>query len=330
MINNRNELECLCNKYFIIKIILWMFNFFKKRLQNPRWLLMLAITRFKTVSIIPTCKPTFIKKAVSNDSIFKNLNTNDIVESLTKDGFYLGIKLPENILQELLSFASSTDCYGNGKYQIGFAYAEKEKAEEKCGSFIRGTYFNTSLLCPAIKKLATDPKLLDIAAHYLGGEPVCAGTKLEWLFSLNEQNQRVLLKDMNFLSLKSNTRSGTYFFHYDLDDYNCLKFYFYLTDADLFSGVHFCVRGSHKKKKLAHILSIFRRCSDEQIIDDYGAENVVPICGAAGFGFVEDTFCFHKVTPPSRRDRLTLQIQFTLNDYGHNDLVDPSLLKNCC
>ena len=186
------------------------------------------------------------------------------------------------------------------------------------------------MLCPAIKKLATDPQLLDIAANYLGGEPVYAGTKLEWLFSLNEQNQRVLLKDMNFLSLKSNTRSGTYFFHYDLDDYNCLKFYFYLTDADLFSGVHFCVRGSHKKKKLAHILSIFRRCSDEHIIDDYGAENVVPICGAAGFGFVEDTFCFHKVTPPSRRDRLTLQIQFTLNDYGYNDLVDPLLLKNCC
>lgn len=83
------------------------------------------------------------------------------------------------------------------------------------------------------------------------------------------------------------------------------------------------------KKKLAHILSFFRRRSDQGIVEDYGAENVVPICGPAGFGFVEDTFCFHKATPPTRRDRLMLQIQFALNDYeNNNDLVDSSLLKN--
>lgn len=328
---NKGKLEILVGKYFIVKLCLWLYKFCKTRLQNPKWLLMLVLTRFKTVPIIANFyKPIKFNKTGLNRSIFKELNVSNVVESLNKDSFYLGIKLPESILQELISFASCTDCYGDGRYQIGFAYAEKEKAEEKYGYFIRGQYFNTSLCCPAIKKLATDPKLLDIAANYLGGDPVYAGTKLEWLFSVSEQNQRVLLKNMNFLSLKNTTRSGAYFFHYDLDDYKCLKFYFYLTDVDLSSGAHFCVRGSHKKKKLAHIFSFFRRCSDEDIISDYGAENVVPICGAAGFGFAEDTFCFHKVTIPSRRDRLTLQIQFTLNDYGHNDLVDPSLLKNCC
>lgn len=213
MINNLSKLEVLLRKNFIAKIILWLFIFFKKRLQNPRWLLMLVVTRFKTVPIIAKVyKPITLKKTGLNDSIFKKLNTNDVVESLTKDGFYLGIKLPESILQEILSFASSTDCYGNGKYQLGFAYAEKEKAEEKCGYFIRGTYFNTSLFCPAIKKLATAPQLLDIAANYLGGEPVYAGTKLEWLFSLNEQNHCLLLKDMNFLSLKMIAEAGLIFF----------------------------------------------------------------------------------------------------------------------
>lgn len=195
----------------------------------------------------------------------------------------------------------------------------------------RGDYFNSSLLCPAIKKLASDPKLLEISAKYLGGEPVLTGSRLWWLFSVNEQNQGLLLEDMRFLSLKENPREGAYFFHYDLDDYQFLKFFFYLTDVDLSSGAHVCVRSSHKKKKLAHLLSFFRRRSEQDIIDYYGADNVVPICGAAGFGFAEDTFCFHKATPPNLKDRLMLQINFALNDYGNrNDLVEPALLKKCC
>ena len=142
------------------------------------------------------------------------------------------------------------------------------------------------------------------------------GTRIWWLFVVNEQAY-----DLNM---------GAYFFHYDIDDYRCLKFFFYLTDVDLSSGYHVCVRGSHKKKKLAHILSLFKLRSDREIIDYYGEKNLVPICGETGFGFAEDTFCFHKATPPTSKDRLVLQIQFNTKDYNNsNDFVDPRLLHRC-
>lgn len=327
------QVNYLFNRYFFAKFYLWLYQYCKKRVKNPKWGLMLVFTRFKTVPFLAILfnKHLQVRTPEINHSVFEDLDIDDVIKSLSKDGFYLGIKLPTTILQELLKFASCTDCYGNGEHQLGFSFAEKEKAEEKCGqTFIRGEYFNSNLSCPAIKTLASDPKLLNIAANYLGGKIVYTVSRVGSLFAGNEQNQRLLLENMNFLSLKESTRDGAYFFHYDLDDYQCLKFYFYLTDVDLSSGAHVCVRGSHKKKKLAHMLSLFRRRSDEDIIEDYGAENVVPICGTAGFGFAEDTFCFHKATPPSHRDRLILQIQFTLNDYGNNDLVNPSFLKKCC
>ena len=333
MVNNeRNIAATLVCRNFWAKYFLITYQYLKKRLENPEWFLMVTISRFKTVPLLKSffVQPQIIEINKATPSLF-NIEVDDAVESLKKDSFSLGLKLPESIFQEILQFANSTDCYGNGEHHFGFSYIEKEKAEAKCDkTFRRGDYFNSNLLCPAIKKLAKDPKLLEIATKYLGGAPVHTGSRLWWLFSLKEQDQYLLLEKMRFLSLQESTREGAYFFHYDLDDYQFLKFFFYLTDVDVHSGAHVCVRGSHKKKKLAHLLSFFRRSSDEEIAGYYGAENVVPICGEAGFGFAEDTFCFHKAMIPTRKDRLMLQIQFALKNYGnHNDLVEQSALKRC-
>jgi hypothetical protein len=333
MVNNeRNIAATLVCRNFWAKYFLITYQYLKKRLENPEWFLMVTISRFKTVPLLKSffVQPQIIEINKATPSLF-NIEVDDAVESLKKDSFSLGLKLPESIFQEILQFANSTDCYGNGEHHFGFSYIEKEKAEAKCDkTFRRGDYFNSNLLCPAIKKLAKDPKLLEIATKYLGGTPVHTGSRLWWLFSLKEQDQYLLLEKMRFLSLQESTREGAYFFHYDLDDYQFLKFFFYLTDVDVHSGAHVCVRGSHKKKKLAHLLSFFRRSSDQEIAGYYGAENVVPICGEAGFGFAEDTFCFHKAMIPTRKDRLMLQIQFALKNYGnHNDLVEQSALKRC-
>jgi hypothetical protein len=333
MVNNeRNIAATLVCRNFWAKYFLITYQYLKKRLENPEWFLMVTISRFKTVPLLKSffVQPQIIEIKKATPSLF-DIEVDDAVESLKKDSFSLGLKLPESIFQEILQFANSTDCYGNGEHHFGFSYIEKEKAEAKCEkSFRRGDYFNSNLLCPAIKKLAKDPKLLEIATKYLGRTPVHTGSRLWWLFSLKEQDQYLLLEKMRFLSLQESTREGAYFFHYDLDDYQFLKFFFYLTDVDVHSGAHVCVRGSHKKKKLAHLLSFFRRSSDQEIAGYYGAENVVPICGEAGFGFAEDTFCFHKAMIPTRKDRLMLQIQFALKNYGnHNDLVEQSALKRC-
>ena len=145
--------------------------------------------------------------------------------------------------------------------------------------------------------------LLAIAAKFLGTPPVHVASELWWSFpvtaTLSEQLQAAQV------------------FHYDLDDYRFIKFFFYLTDVDLSSGPHVLLRGSHKNKKLSHQLLGVRCASkgDREIVECYGADNLIAICGSAGLGFAEDSTCFHKGTLPTEKERLLLQIEYAINNY---------------
>jgi len=240
-----------------------------------------------------------------NPSMFGDIDVNSIVQSLNSDSCYLGINLPQGILQELLDFAMTTICYGDRKPTLAFYYSERERVENMSGrQFNIGSYLNNTEMSVALKKLESDSGLLAIAAKFLGTDPVHVGTELLWSFPISATPLQRL--------------EAAQVFHYDLDDYRFIKFFFYLTDVDLDSGPHVCIRGSHKNKKFSHQL-LGVRCAgkeEKEIVDCYGAENVLTICGKAGFGFVEDATCFHKATPPCGKDRLLLQIEYAINNYG--------------
>jgi hypothetical protein len=301
----------------------------KRGAGNPRWLLMFILSRFRIFRSLMISSHKNSSSYEIQESIFQELDVDNAVKALKEDGSYIGIKLPPDFLYELLKFAHDSSCYGNMDCELGFPYARKREAEKKYGqSFISADYFNAVLLCPTIWKLAHDPKILEIASRYLGGKPLHTGSRLWWLFAKREEDKTLLVSKMTLLSLRNTIREGSYFFHYDLDDYRCLKFFFYLTEVDFSGGPHCCVRGSHERKKISHLFSPSRRCPDRDIQEFYGSENIRTICGEPGFGFVEDTFCFHKATIPSAKDRLMLLIQFTLNDYGNQtDVVDSSTLS---
>lgn len=247
-------------------------------------------------------------------SILENINVDKTIDFITRDGFSLGINLPQEVVWEIQEFAMHTPCYGNRKTNLGFYYPDKEQAQAKHGkALIVGSYYNTALLCPAIKKLESDPILLDIASKYLGAEPIHQGNQLWWSFAVES-------------SIYARRRAAQVF-HRDLDNGRFLRFIFYITDVDLCSSPHVCVRESHIQRKLSYHLSRKVR-SHQEIAEYYGYENIIPICGKAGFGFVEDTFCFHNETPTSSKDRLLLEIKFAANDYGiQNDLIEASQLE---
>ena len=59
-------------------------------------------------------------------------------------------------------------------------------------------------------------------------------------------------------------------------------------------------------------------------------EAFITVIGEAGFGFIEDTFCFHKGTIPKNESRLFLQLHFAANRYSNtqfHDDRDPNTLK---
>ncbi|RUT04293.1 hypothetical protein DSM106972_045210 [Dulcicalothrix desertica PCC 7102] len=291
---------------------------YKGLTKNPKWLLMRKVSRFKigrTIRYFLTRKSKLSQLTIDeSNSYFTNVNVNEVVNQLKEDGIVLGINLPQCIVKEIVEFAESTLCYANRKPELGFYYHQKEQAQiQTKKQFIVGSYFNTASLCPAINKLQKDTKLLAIAAKYLEREPVHQGSLLWWSFP----------GERTYQQLSSNGQ----LFHYDLDDYRFIKFFFYLTDVDKLSGPHICVRGSHKQKKLSHLI-LRKRETDEDIIKYYGAESLITIYGQAGFGFVEDGLCFHKGVAPTHKNRLILQIEFATTDYGmQHDIRDPSLLK---
>jgi ectoine hydroxylase-related dioxygenase (phytanoyl-CoA dioxygenase family) len=86
--------------------------------------------------------------------------------------------------------------------------------------------------------------------------------------------------------------------------------YFYLSDTDRHSGAHVVVAGSHKAKPLRMKLGSTRQ-PEHAVLRRYGADKVVVLEGAAGFGFLEVPSCFHKVLPPRTSSRLLLQLRYS-------------------
>lgn len=269
----------------------------------------------KSFSVVSS-SPTFSKtRSFSKDCsyVFENSNLNQIIEKLRTNGFCLGINLSQQMIQEIMQFARNTPCYGDGKNSLGFCYLDKEQAQLKHGNlFASGVYYNTALQCPAIRKLESDALLLEIAANYLGGEPIHQGNRLWWNFPVESSLYQ--------------RRQSAQMFHCNSDERRSVKFLFYLTDVDLCSSPYVCVGRSHKKKKLSKRL-LDEGLSFQQITEYYSYKNIVPICGKAGFGFVVDTCCFRQEAPPGSKARLVLQIEFAPKNYGiQNDFREASQL----
>lgn len=282
------------------------FRYYGYTIKNPAWLLMFLVGRINLIRDFVSLfyQVENIDRHPEKQSLFKNIEVSKIVESLHRDGYFLGINLPSAIVNDIVRSAYSIKIQARHYRDLQFFYADKKQLSvEPNKDIVHGYYTDVNANFPWIGQLKHDPKLLQIAALYLGCHPVHVRTDLSWYFvAPREAYEKYGDAQISF--------------HYDLDDYHTLKFFFFLTDVDLLSGPHVCVRGSHNHKKLRHQLSWLIGQSDREIVESYGQKNLVNICGSAGFGFAEDPFCFHRGTPPQRRDRLMLQIEFAVNNYG--------------
>lgn len=290
--------------------------------HNRKWLLMRQLSRFTKIRC--WIKQSVVKQRLAlcaepcetaiDQSVFPDVAIDQVVQSIQQDGYFLGLQLPLSIVRSILDFANQQPCLGNRYPDTGFYYAEKAQAEAHYQTaFVTASYFNTALTCPAIVKLGQDPVLRAIAARYLGAEPVLISSRLWWSFP-----SRATVRDR---------RKSAQMFHYDLDDYGFLKFFFYLTDVDEWAGPHICVRGTHLHKRWSHEW-FGKKFSEAAIERAYGSANVITVCGESGFGFAEDTFCFHRASPPQKHDRLILQLEYALQDYGmERDTIDPQSVR---
>ena len=247
---------------------------------------------------------------------FQSLDSSALAARVDIDGIALGISLPPSVVSALMGYARTNPCWAERNPKFGFYLADVERARQNIGRrFLIAQYFNARRDCPLIARLVDDPLILGVAARYLGTTPTLVGVNLWWSFPE-----------------KGNSTARDYaaqVFHFDLDDFRFIKFFFYLTDVDESAGPHVAVRSTHRQKRHAKFSDRFkaRRYSDQEIADVYGTDRLMVITGPAGTGFIEDTLCIHKGRSPMVRERLVLQLQYALNNFGnqHDDIDDSKL-----
>jgi len=293
--------------------------------RYPGYFLMRSVARFDSVrnavarlqSLTRGSLTQYLRALEPERShFFANVDPAEIADRLERDGFAFGLTLPRDTVTSIVDFARSNPCYVDRDPALGFLPAHLDQVREKLGrKFLLAQYFNLRSRLPVVALLARDPVLLGIAARYLRTPPTLVGVNLFWSYPA------ALSHDHHSYAAQM--------FHYDLDDFRFMKFFFYLSDVDLTAGPHVAVRATHRDRqhfRFGDRLKV-RRYSDSEILAAYGKERVVAITGPAGMGFVEDTLCIHKGQTPTARERLILQFQYALNDWGiqHDDRDESEL-----
>jgi hypothetical protein len=236
-------------------------------------------------------------------SLVEDVDVDLVVRTMGRDGIFSGLRLCNDAIEELRAFSLNAICFGDGNPDFPFRYADKEAAELQHARTFRLGRLNQALsACPALRTLTSDAKLLQIARKYLGTEPVLVGARMWWSFPGPADALQQMQAGQGF--------------HYDIDGYRALAFFFYLTDVGPSDGPHVYIRGSHVDKSLKHLFSVHRGRSDVDIDSYYGPDRHVTLCGPAGFGFAEDIFGFHRGSPSATGDRLLVQVRYGLRDYG--------------
>jgi hypothetical protein len=268
--------------------------------ENPTWLPMFVLAR-----TIPARRAHWRYsrpvRPIENigATMFEGIGRAAVVDALRARGLFSGLVLPPHIREEIAHFAQRTKCFGNFDRRLELLPANHAEAEQRFDrSILSGHYFERILQCEAALAVQRDPLLLDIAQHYLGGEARLITTRVWWSFPTGAATDA----DMR---LASQDR-----YHFDLDDWRMLKFFFYLTPVDEGSGPHIYVQGSHNRRTLRHQVTLLVGHPADKVLRAYGEENAVMLTGDAGLGFVEDPFGFHMGTVAKRSPRLMMEIGF--------------------
>ncbi|MFJ6324508.1 MULTISPECIES: phytanoyl-CoA dioxygenase family protein [unclassified Rhizobium] len=267
--------------------------------ENPAWLPMFLLARtlpFRRMHWFATRQR--VSLPVSGTSMFAGLERRDVVAALRTDGIFSGLMLPDPIHREIAEFALTTGCFGNFSRKLEFVAGDHRQAETRFERpILSGHFFERSLDCDAVMAVQRDPLLIDVARQYLGGQAKVITTRIWWSFPTQASEA-----DRSMASLDK--------YHFDLDDWRMLKFFFNLVDVDEGTGPHVFVKGSHRRRRVKHQLTLLVGHSADEVLDYYGQESAVTLTGRAGSGFVEDPFGFHMGTVPTQKPRLMMEVGF--------------------
>lgn len=234
--------------------------------------------------------------AVEPSLLQTELPVQEIVRRIAVDGIADGLRLSEDSVAEVISFAACAPCYGN-------AEPDRRLDRSPCGCLISadavvGDYFDGIADCDVIRQLWGEPRILAIARASLGTRPLPLRSRLWWNFRADHATA-----EMRAVHSQNS-------FHFDLDDWRAVKFFFYMTDVGDENGPHIYVRKSHRIRTMRDQLSPFKSRTSHYLVSRYGRDNFAVMRGPAGAGFVEDPYGFHTGTAVRGAARLMLEFEY--------------------
>ena len=146
--------------------------------------------------------------------------------------------------------------------------------------------------CPYMFDIINDEVILSTASLYFNSPFKLDYAHVWWSF---RNDQKVTEK--------------TQFFHRDLDSFNLLKFFVYLSDVDENSGSNQYIMFSHNNylnKKIS------RNNISESELSETTKKNIFTFTGKSGSVIAANTFGYHRGKTPISNDRLMLVLGFSL------------------
>ena len=269
--------------------------------ERPSWLLTLIFGRFvilrRLERLIHHAPPQPADELSS--TLVAMPDRASLMETLLVDGIATGPQLSEPAVAAIRDFAERTPCAvrsgAPGEFLPRDIAAFNQSRDQDA---LTGYYFSRVNDCPVIAEIERDPAIVDVARAFIGADPTHIRTRLWWSFPAER------VSDAAFHAVAQNK------FHFDLNDFRTVKFFFYLTDVTAGSGPHACVRGSHRHRRLRHQFTMLVGHSEESLRRYYRKEDFMIITGSAGTGFVEDPFIFHLGLACRDTPRLLLEIEY--------------------
>lgn len=240
---------------------------------------------------------TEIKAGFSStkNTLFPEISIGDSVNSLKKSAVAFGFNLPKNTIQEIHKFAMTEKCFRSGDC-TEFLYDEVKSGKLPDDNPVVLGFVKDLTHCNAINHLSVDPVLRAVCTQYLGYRPTKMEIRLFWSFVTNE------------LDVIRRKKWQTTRYHFDADGFNFIYVNFYITPVTKLSGAHVMMKYSHNRKPLRMLFHSAIQ-TDEAILNYFGCDNEIIIEGPAGFGFAQDSSCYHKALTPVAHNRLMLQFR---------------------
>lgn len=233
----------------------------------------------------------------SQVSELKEINkTNQVVNQLNSDGIVVFDQpfFSESEVKSIFKALENKKLFEPYTGKDGYCI-DTIPSDCSCSHYER----NDIVRIPEVLNLANDPGLLNLAKEFLGSTPTISNINLWWG------------------TYRDGDAVDNELFHRDIDDYNFIKFFIYLTDTDSDDyNIVYVKNTLQSKEALSKI-----RYSDNEITQLFGADSIVDATGKAGTGFVAANYGVHKGRLPAIPDRKTalLQIQYSVRGIGGID-----------